>query len=463
MAPQDTAAASDAEKVQLDLVEGDPSAGKHTIASSLHFGLVMLALLIRLPFHILLHYVFLRPWSPLVQLLGRPASVEVGVQAVRLIFGKVYLAPSRPVFAKREKDDWVELVEVNGTKGTWLAPPRTERKDDDLVLYFLHGGAFTFDTRGGCQPFYKLLAEELNLNRNIQFSVFCLDYQLAPEKIYPSQLIETLAGYHYLVNKLGIAEEKICLGGDSAGACLAAAFMLHLARPNPRIVVPQSLGPTPKRPGSALLLSPFIDLVSYAASRHDPVKLATDFVDDGVVFLGSLSYVGAAHPEGWHGGPRWNPFKWWGSLCDAPPKGIVEEGLSVEEAEKEGRGIRMLSSPYVNPNPNVVKDWTWYTEAFPAPLKTMITWGGMEIFSDDVELLVKALKEAGVAPVELCKPLGSHDFILFDLIVPGSSKVKTGGEESKSDYGVRKIADFLADQVKGKATEVEVQVTESAK
>ncbi|GAA5971405.1 hypothetical protein JCM21900_006793 [Sporobolomyces salmonicolor] len=365
-------ASSDAEKVQLDLPEGEASAGEHTVASSVHLGLVMFALLVRLPFHILRQYIFLRPPSPLVQLLGRPASVEVGVQAVRLLFGKVYLAPSRPVFAKREKDDWVQLVEMNGIKGTSLAPPKTERNKDDLVLYFLHGGAFMFDTRGGCQPFNKLLAQELCLNRKIQFSVCSLDYH-APEKIHPSQLIETLAGCHYLVNKLGISEEKICLGGDSAGGCLAAAFMLHLARPNPRIAVPQLLGPTPKRPGSALLLSPFIDLVSYAASRHDPIKLATDFIDDGVAFLGALSYVGAAHPKGWHGGPRWNPFKWWGSLCDAPPKGVIEEGLSVEEAEKESRGIKMLSSPYVNPNPAVVKDWTWYTEAFPGPLKTMIT------------------------------------------------------------------------------------------
>ncbi|GAA5971407.1 hypothetical protein JCM21900_006794 [Sporobolomyces salmonicolor] len=87
----------------------------------------------------------------------------------------------------------------------------------------------------------------------------------------------------------------------------------------------------------------------------------------------------------------------------------------------------------------------------------------MEIFSDDIDLLVRALKKASVAPVKLCKPLGSHDFILFDLIIPGSSVVKTGGEESKSDYGLRKVADFLAGQAKVKVPEVEAQVTESAK
>ena len=72
---------------------------------------------------------------------------------------------------------------------------------------------------------------------------------LAPDYKYPSQLIEVLAGYHYLVNTLGISEDKICVCGDSAGGNLAAAFLLHLARPHPAVTVPASLGPTPLQPG----------------------------------------------------------------------------------------------------------------------------------------------------------------------------------------------------------------------
>lgn len=103
----------------------------------------------------------------------------------------------------------------------------------------------------------------------MQASVFCLDYRalsllflvlfvprrlipapagLAPEYKYPSQLIETLAGYHYLVNTLGISEDKIVIAGDSAGGNLATAFLLHLARPAKEIYVPAELGPTPGRP-----------------------------------------------------------------------------------------------------------------------------------------------------------------------------------------------------------------------
>lgn len=86
----------------------------------------------------------------------------------------------------------------------------------------------------------------------VQFSIFLVDYELAPEHAYPSQIIESLASYHYLVNELQIAEEKICIAGDSAGGTLIAGLLLHLARPNPNITVPASFGATPGRPGVRL-------------------------------------------------------------------------------------------------------------------------------------------------------------------------------------------------------------------
>lgn len=110
---------------------------------------------------------------------------------------------------------WVQ-VDVKGTRGHWIAPPNTVRAEDDIVLYFLHGGAFILDTGGSCQIYFLALAKRLAA-LGLQASIFCLDYQLAPEYKYPSQLIESLAGYQYLVNDLGIPASKICMSGDSAG------------------------------------------------------------------------------------------------------------------------------------------------------------------------------------------------------------------------------------------------------
>lgn len=41
------------------------------------------------------------------------------------------------------------------------------------------------DSGAGSQPWLMRTVKEMNLKRNIKFSVFSLDYRLAPENIYP--------------------------------------------------------------------------------------------------------------------------------------------------------------------------------------------------------------------------------------------------------------------------------------
>ncbi|BGP17632.1 hypothetical protein JCM10213_001283 [Rhodosporidiobolus nylandii] len=446
--PQDTG--NGEEPVLLRLTDA-PHKHRHSLASTLHTLLSTFALFLHIPCHLIWHYLLVRRSSGVVQEIGRPALHETAVLLVRHLFLKSYLAPARLVFALALPSKWVRKVEVAGTKGRWIAKPGTteeDRKDDELVMLWIHGGGFFVDTDGACLPFFIQLTKTLNVNRATRFSIFAIDYQLAPEKIYPSQLTEISAAYHYLVNDLGIPEKRICVGGDSAGGNLAVAFLLHLARPNPQITVPKSLGPTPGKPGSAFIVSPFINLVSYAPSRSSPY----DYIDSGGVFHGSLSYIGAVHPyppevAAWlkTASPSWNPLRWFsGASSAAPePEGLVKAGLSAGKAEKEGKGLVLLSSPYVNPNPQVLRDWTWYKEAFPGEGKTLVTWGGKEIFADDVTAFVEALKDVGVAPTELVKPLGVHDWVLFDSIVPSAAKDKLGGEQAKPDYGIRMVADFM--------------------
>ncbi|GAA5972066.1 hypothetical protein JCM11641_002482 [Rhodosporidiobolus odoratus] len=438
----------------LDLVNG-PYNHTHTLASTLHAFLSTTALFIRIPFHLLYHYVLTRFRSPLVQELGRPAYHEAAVQVVRHLFLKSYLAPGRLSFSLGLPSKWVKKVKVAGTKGSWIAPPGTEgkRAEDELVLLWIHGGGFFHDTTGACQFFFLQLAKAVN--KTTRCSIFCIDYQLAPEKIYPSQLIEICAAYHHLVNELGIPEERICVGGDSAGGNLATAFLLHLARPNPRIVVPKSLGPLPRKPGSAFIVSPFINLVSHAPSRRPAFPV--DFIDSGGVFNGSLSYVGAVHPyppevQAWSrtASPSWSPLRWFFNAESAAPepKGVLDLGLSAKEAEEAEKGLRLLSSPYVNPNPEVVKDLSWYKQAIPDEGRTLLTWGGKEIFADDISAFSDALKKVGVAPQEFVKPLGIHDWVIFDTFVPGSAKDKNGGEQAKGDYAIRQVTEFVVARAK---------------
>ncbi|GAA5855193.1 hypothetical protein JCM9279_007586 [Rhodotorula babjevae] len=434
----------------MTLVQG-PVVERHSLGSTLHALLSTTALLLRLPFHLIYHFVLFRSTSPIVQELGRSPLAETAAVLVRHIFLHLGVAPGRALFSLGMglPSSWVTRADAGGVKAYWVAPPSSggsSKKSDDLVLYWIHGGAFTHDTAATCEPAFVALTKLLNA-RGVKFSIFHLDYSLAPEHIYPTQQRQILAGYRYLVDELGVPERRICIGGDSAGGNLVAGFLLHLARPSKRIQPPEDLRATPKQPSSALFVSPFIDLLSYNASRAPAYPV--DFIDDGGVFHGSLRYVGAVEPyppqlATWRRAPSWNPLRWIGNgtAADPPPRALVDLTVSAAQAD-EAVGLALLASPYVNPHVGTVKDLAWYKAALPGNGKTLVTWGGKEIFSDDIELWVDALKKAGVAPSELFKPLAVHDWPLFDAIVPTNSRDKNGGEQSRWDYGVGEIAKFL--------------------
>jgi acetyl esterase/lipase len=215
---------------------------------------------------------------------------------------------------------------------------------------------------------------------------------LAPEYKYPSQLIEVLAGYHYLVNNLGIPPSKIVVVGESAGGALATSFLLHLARPSPDINLPEELGETPAQPGGAFLISPEVAFASLSTSSRTHVPF--DIVSAGFTFRGAFDYIGSRLPFTHRFRTRWmfNPL--W-HLVDPerlPPvpanelpdyKGILGWN-NIEHVE-------LLKSPYVQPSVN--KDSTWWKEALPEDGRTVVAWGGLEILSDDVESFFRQIEK----------------------------------------------------------------------
>ncbi|CEQ41213.1 SPOSA6832_02918, partial [Sporobolomyces salmonicolor] len=412
-------------------------------------------LLFFIPLQLLYHHVLFRWRSRVVQEIGRSALSDFFIRFGRCFFSRGMPAQQRVLYSRDASyrrvfsgprfkgfEEWAgELIEVNGTRGRWLAPPGTDRKDDKVVIYNLHGGGFTrvttffehpiSDTGAGCQDFLLQVLKKLNLEFDIQASAFSLDYHLAPEYIYPSQLIETLAGYHYLVQTLGISEKRICLMGDSAGGNLAAGFLLHLARPAREITVPAALGKTPGRPGqaigglishppraersqAALLISPFVALISRSRSTalHGPF----DLFDCSLPYRLSSDYVGALPlPSAPFRTPSLNPLTCWiGAAGRMPPRNLLEGEPASEEIQqwRETKGAEAYASPYANPS--MCKDDAWWSEACPPEGKTLVSWGGKEIFADDCEAFYHTLAKAGVAPTKLYKQYGVHNFVLFD-------------------------------------------------
>ncbi|GAA5973979.1 hypothetical protein JCM8115_006760 [Rhodotorula mucilaginosa] len=440
----------DGSGIDLPLVRGAPDQRMSLILflQTIVFGLSHLFFV--LPLKLFLGYFVFRPFNPLVKDIGRPLLADALVRQIATCYDRWTPAQIRLLLDRKrsyalthaasEFKGWIQHVKVNGTAGRWLAPPKTDRKDDDVVIYFVHGGGFIFDSGTNAQAFFLDVIKSLKKEHGVAASVFFLDYRLAPEYKYPSQLIETLAGYHYLVNSLGIPESKIVLGGDSAGANLASAFLLHLARPNPAIKVPESLGQTPKRPAGALLISPYTNLFGSTKSFYD--NAAYDIISPSLIARAAFAYIGAKFPTKYQ--PRrhgWNPLYLLFGRQKLPPQ--PAHRLPDVYGWSDVENIKLFQDPYVNPF--VCNDASWWKEACPGNGKTLVAWGGKEIFVDDDQALYDQLEKAGVEPVRVFHPLKLHDWLLHDYGLPMSHRVRRlGNELDDFHFGLKQTVKFIA-------------------
>jgi hypothetical protein len=114
--------------------------------------LLAVLVVVSLPFKLVKEYVLARSWSPYVA-IGRTPKALAGALFSAHFFGRCSTSQSRLVlnhgayvgaFAKTLarlglSSDWVQHVDSNGTTGYWVAPPGTQRSEDDLVMLYIHG------------------------------------------------------------------------------------------------------------------------------------------------------------------------------------------------------------------------------------------------------------------------------------------------------------------------------------
>src|SRR5204862_6927589 len=110
----------------------------------------------------------------------------------------------------------------------------------DRVFLLLHGGGY----RSGSPRTHRKLAA--NLSRAAHMRVLTPDYRLAPEHPFPAAVKDALKVYGWLLEQ-GFSEDRIVVGGDSAGGGLALAMMLALREAGARM------------PRMGVLLSPWTD------------------------------------------------------------------------------------------------------------------------------------------------------------------------------------------------------------
>jgi acetyl esterase/lipase len=91
-------------------------------------------------------------------------------------------------------------------------------------------------------------------------AILSLEYSLVPDASYPTQLHQATAGYRYLQSI--VSSSRIVVSGDSAGASIILSLLLYLGnnKVNPRLA--EVNGVVREEPGMAVLISPWVTLIS---------------------------------------------------------------------------------------------------------------------------------------------------------------------------------------------------------
>lgn len=182
------------------------------------------------------------------------AAADHSAAARRDGFAKLMQMGSKPAAIARLRD-----VDIDGPGGLLrirLYDAEETRSGDAAALVFFHGGglvAGSIDTHDG-------ICRSLALSSGA--IVISVDYRLAPEHRFPASLIDAAFAVDRIAaeaSALGIDPARMSVGGESAGALLAA-------------LICSGHHPVKAKLKAQLLLCPVIDLAGEFASRQEFAK-----------------------------------------------------------------------------------------------------------------------------------------------------------------------------------------------
>ncbi|MBI1885249.1 MAG: alpha/beta hydrolase [Chloroflexi bacterium] len=167
-----------------------------------------------------------------IQLLRRLTQGMSGLEVFRDTFESA--AARLPVAPDVSR----EPVDAGGVPGEWVTTPQSQ---DDRVLFYLHGGAYSTCS---VTTHRDLIAR---LTRAARARALGINYRLAPEHPFPAAIEDATASYRWLLST-GIEPARIALAGDSAGGGLTVATLVALRDAGDPL------------PAAAACLSPWVDL-----------------------------------------------------------------------------------------------------------------------------------------------------------------------------------------------------------
>jgi acetyl esterase len=114
------------------------------------------------------------------------------------------------------------------------------------VLVWLHGGGWCMGSPDSCDPACRTLAKAAAC------VVVSVDYRLAPERKFPVPFEDAYTAVRWIAQHAGDVGgdgARLAVGGDSAGATLAAAVALHAREHGPKLRLQVLIYPCTEYPG----------------------------------------------------------------------------------------------------------------------------------------------------------------------------------------------------------------------
>jgi len=137
----------------------------------------------------------------------------------------------------------------------WIVTPQSSYKK---VILFFHGGGFNMGSTHGHQDLCQ------RLSKYTGFSVFSVDYRLAPEHPFPAAVEDCLLSYLWLLDE-GFQARDLVISGISAGGNLTLATLLALKKMEENM------------PLCAVCMSPAVDLTFPIVYNH--LKDVNDWIN----------------------------------------------------------------------------------------------------------------------------------------------------------------------------------------
>ena len=161
-----------------------------------------------------------------------PETLPVAEGRRAVLHQSALVGGAQPVGAVRD-------LPVGDRRARLYVPSGDRARSPGPLLVFFHGGGWVYGDLDSHDPSCRFLAERAGVR------VLSVDYRLAPEHPFPAAYDDCLAAYRWVVDhadQLGADPDRLAVGGDSAGGCLAATTALAaaedglpLAAPAPRL------------------------------------------------------------------------------------------------------------------------------------------------------------------------------------------------------------------------------------